>query len=96
MTKKPRTKAEIAYHSKVAALGCILPDCHAPACIHHIREDQGTSMRASHFLVVPLCFEHHQGDFSIHNSKRQFENIYGSELDLLAETIKQLNENTRI
>jgi hypothetical protein len=92
MVKKAKTQDEIDYHGRVAALGCILPDCRMPACVHHLRTGQGASMRANHYLVIPLCRKHHQGDFSIHASKRQFENIYGSELDLLAETIKLLNQ----
>lgn len=58
--------------------------------VHHIREGQGISQRASHFLTIPLCSDHHTGPLSIHMSKRQFENMYGSELDLLAGTIKRL------
>jgi len=69
---------------KVAALGCLV--CDSPANVHHIR----TERIKSDFLVVPLCREHHQGDFSIHSSKEQFTNIYGSELHLLAETLERL------
>ena len=73
------------HMSKVAALGCLV--CDSPANIHHIR----TERIKSDFLVIPLCREHHQGDFSIHNSKERFTNIYGSELQLLAETIERLS-----
>ena len=90
MSKKNATTKEKRHMKRVAELGCILPDCSSPACVHHIREEQGTSMRASHYLTIPLCKDHHQGDFSIHNSKRSFENIYGSELDLLAQTLEML------
>lgn len=68
----------------VRALGCLI--CGSPASAHHIREER----IKNDFLTIPLCPEHHQGAFSIHNSKREFENIYGSELHLLAETIKKL------
>lgn len=77
---------EKAYLDKVAQLGCLI--CQKPAQIHHIREGQGIAMRSSNYLVIPLCQEHHTGPFSIHHSKREFENIYGSELDLLAQTIE--------
>lgn len=90
MTKKAATKSEKAYLGRVAALGCLI--CGRQAQVHHIREGQGTSMRASHFLTIPLCLDHHTGPLSIHGSKRQFENLYGSELDLVAETIKRLHE----
>ena len=90
MAKKHKTRAEKDYHNLVASVGCIIPDCNEAANVHHIRAEQGIAMRSSHYLVIPLCKEHHQGSFSIHNSKRQFEAIYGSELNLLAETICKL------
>ncbi len=77
---------ESRHMGRVAALGCLV--CDAPANVHHIR----TERIKNDFLTIPLCREHHQGDFSIHMSKRQFENIYGSELHLLAETLKQLEK----
>ena len=72
------------HMSKIAELGCLI--CQCPANVHHIR----TERIKSDFLVIPLCREHHQGDFSIHASKEQFTNIYGSELHLLAQTIEML------
>ncbi len=77
--------AEKRHMGKVAALGCLI--CQSPANVHHIR----TERIKSGFLTIPLCREHHQGDFSIHMSKMQFENIYGSELHLLAQTMEKLN-----
>ncbi len=71
---------------RVAELGCLV--CDSPANVHHIR----TERIKNDFLTIPLCREHHQGDFSIHNSKRQFTAIYGSELHLLAETLKRLEK----
>jgi hypothetical protein len=85
------TKAENAHLDRVASLGCLI--CQQPAEVHHIREGQGISQRASHFLTVPLCPDHHRGSLSIHASKRQFEALYGSELDLLAQTIEKLGES---
>lgn len=73
------------HMGKVAALGCLV--CDSPANVHHIR----TERIKSDFLVIPLCREHHQGDFSIHGSKEQFTNIYGSELHMLAETIERMS-----
>jgi len=87
---KSVTAKEKAYMGRVAALGCIV--CDSPAQVHHIREGQGMAQRASNYLTIPLCPEHHSGGFSIHKSPRQFTDIYGSELDLLAETIGRLSE----
>ena len=89
MPKKNATAKEKRYMGRVAELGCLV--CGSPAQIHHIREGQGIAMKASNFLVIPLCYMHHLGDFSIHNSKREFEAVHGSELDLLAQTIERLS-----
>ena len=71
----------------MAALGCII--CDAPAQVHHMRN--GTmGKREDHMLVIPLCEEHHKGDFSIHNSPETFQNIYGSELQMVADTIRSV------
>ena len=84
------------HKSRVAELGCIL--CRhlgygeTPAALHHIREGQGMAQRASDWLVVPLCPEHHQGQSGLHGlGTRGFEARYRlSELDLLAATIEAL------
>ncbi len=87
-----KTAAQRRYMDKVAQGGCILPDCEAPADLHHPREFAGMGQRSSHWLVIPLCYEHHQGAFSIHATPRQFKNIYGSEAELLAMTIARANK----
>lgn len=82
----------------IASLGCVV--CRSQgrfseAQIHHLRTGQGMGQRAPHFLVIPLCPEHHQSGgpgVAYHASPRQFEALYGSELDLLAETIHQVVE----
>ncbi|NOR68523.1 MAG: hypothetical protein GQ532_02300 [Methylomarinum sp.] len=84
MGKKSATAAEKRHMGKVSNLGCLI--CDSPAQVHHIR----TERIKNHFLTIPLCLEHHIGVFSIHMSKEQFTNIYGSELDLLAQTIEML------
>lgn len=81
------------WKSKVAALGCIL--CRhldwgeTPASLHHVREGQGMSQRASDWLVVGLCKEHHQGKTGIHGG--QFYRIWKmDEMDLLALTLEAM------
>jgi hypothetical protein len=87
--KKAPTKAEREHMSKVASLGCLV--CQRPANVHHIRPvGLGMGMRSSHYQVVPLCREHHQGQFSIHNCKEQFEAMYGTEAELLHRTLKEI------
>jgi len=86
--KKPATAAEKRHMGRVAALGCLV--CRRETQLHHIRDGVGMSQRSSHYLTIPLCIEHHLGDFSIHKSPREFKAIYGSELDMLADTIRRL------
>jgi hypothetical protein len=93
--KRAATAKERRHMARVAAVGCVL--CrhlglgNTPACVHHIRAGQGMSERASHFLTVALCPEHHQGDTGVHKLGRDFERRYKlDELDLLAMTLEAM------
>lgn len=90
---------ESNYKNKVAALGCCV--CRnlgygpTPAAIHHIRHGQGAGQRASDYLIIPLCPEHHQHGgpgVALHAGQAQWESLYGSELDLLAQTIADVTQ----
>jgi hypothetical protein len=82
--------------SRVAGIGCVL--CQqlghgpTPAEVHHIRDGQGAAQRASDWLTIPLCPEHHRGGSGIHGlGVRAFERRYRlAELDLLALTLERL------
>jgi hypothetical protein len=94
-------KADKEHMNRVAAVGCILCD-HlgygaTPAQLHHIREGQGMSQRASNFLVVPLCETHHTGNPGVHGlGEKGFYTRYKlSELDLLAMTLEALYSSSR-
>jgi len=82
--------------ARVAGLGCAL--CRrlgygpTPAEVHHLREGQGMAQRASDFLTVPLCPEHHRGPAGIHGDRGAFKNARVDELDLLADTIQELSK----
>lgn len=91
------SNAEKKYLDRVAQLGCVV--CRnagygpTPAVIHHIKEGTGIGQRACDFLVIPLCPVHHtEGGIGVayHRGPRRFEALYGSELDLLAQTIKEV------
>jgi hypothetical protein len=94
---KRASASESRYMSKVAAIGCVL--CRhlglgiAPAELHHVKEGEGMSQRAPHWLTVPLCPEHHRGSTGLHGlGTRGFYTRYKlDELDLLAFTIEWLN-----
>ena len=86
------------YLGKVADIGCIL--CRhlgtpgTPAEIHHPKEGvfAGCAQRASDWLVVPLCPEHHRGASGLHGlGTRGFYTRYRiNEADLLAMTLEAL------
>ena len=91
--KAKRTRAtelERQHMGLVAELGCLL--CSSPAEVHHIREGQGMSQRASNWLTVPLCPEHHRGSSGLHGlGERGFATRHRlGELDLLAMTLERL------
>lgn len=85
--------------SKVASLGCVV--CrrihgeHDPAMVelHHPRAGVGMGQRASHLDVLPLCAEHHRGNFGVHGlGTKGFPKHWGfTEQDLLADVNKMLD-----
>lgn len=87
--------AEARHLSRVAALGCAL--CRriglgeTPAQVHHVREGHGAGRRTNgHFLVIPLCPDHHTGPKGIHGDRTALKNAGVDELDLLSDVIEQL------
>lgn len=88
------TAAERRHKGRVAQLGCMLCQClgqgATPAQVHHIREGQGMSQRASDFLTIPLCPACHTGPQGIHGDKTLLRIAKVDELDLLAMTIEAL------
>jgi len=94
MSKAPATKIEREYMDAVAKMGCIVcrnnGDGWVPAAIHHIRAAAGAGQRSPHGLVIPLCGDHHQHGgpgVAIHASRQRFEMLYGSEMELLNQTV---------
>jgi hypothetical protein len=86
--KKAATVAEQAWMSRVAELGCMVPDCHAKeVSIHHWRPYGAPT---DHYKVIPLCWSHHQGLFSIHKPQHQFEAKYGTQKELLIQVYEKI------
>ena len=84
------TKKESDHMDRVASLGCWI--CKSTASLHHIRPKcTGIGRRSSHFEVIHLCYEHHQGQFSIHRTKRKVESIYGKEKEILKQVLEQVD-----
>lgn len=86
------TLAEKRHLNRVASLPCGVCEALGPSCVHHIREGQGMSQRANHFLTVPLCHECHQGKHGIHGDRSAWRLRKLTELDVLADTFRQISE----
>ncbi|MBM5575816.1 Ref family recombination enhancement nuclease [Deefgea sp. CFH1-16] len=89
-----KTTAECEYHAVIAARPCVI--CNAlgmqqetPTSVHHMRSGAGLSQRSSHFLVLPLCYEHHQGKSGIHGNRSAWRLAKLEEMDCLALMIEQ-------
>lgn len=85
------TKAEKKYWDRLCDLGCIacrtyLGKRNDYVSIHHIsgRTNKGKDGISPHMKVLPLCFEHHQGNpEGIHfMSRKVWEQKYGRQEDL--------------
>lgn len=95
------TKSEKAYHDKVASLGCL--PCkqdgflNTYVSIHHC---QGRTRPRAHMQVLGLCAGHHQDGtnqnaphmLAIHPFKRQWEQVYGTQQELMDETNRLLKQ----
>lgn len=88
-----------ALLGRLARFGCIacyLDDrAGTPAEIHHLRDGQGISQRASDEEAIPLCPPHHRGTNhpktpSIHRDRLAFIDRYGTERELLALVQRKL------
>lgn len=83
------TKSEREHMARVASLPCACCGQYGVQ-VHHIRDGQGMSQRASNFLTVPLCPECHTGQYGVHGDKSRMRARKQSELDWLADTIEKL------
>ena len=83
------TASEKKHMSRVAALGCII--CGRAATIHHCGTYMGGGR--NHLRVIGLCWEHHLGPMGIDGKKmgkRKWEEIFGTEEDLLEQLKAEL------
>jgi len=96
------TLAEKWWVARVVSLGCVvcrnLGHGETPANYHHIRTGQGAGQRSGNGLGIPLCKVHHQDGgqgVAYHAGPKTFERMYGSELELLNQTILDVAEGIR-
>jgi len=76
------TSEETRYHDHIRSLRCLVPLCGQPASLHHVISDGHKRITKDHWLVTPLCYEHHQGDTGYHGmgSHALFVQEYGVNL----------------
>lgn len=93
-TNQPSSAAGKRHMGRVAALGCRL--CvrlgfgHTACEVHHVRTGHGAAERASDFLTIGLCPDHHRGPRGVHGDKSALRLAKVTEMDLLADTIAAL------
>lgn len=83
------TKAEKFHMDRVASLHCACCGAHG-VHVHHLREGQGMSQRASNWLTIPLCPDCHTGPNGIHGNRSLMRIQKIEEIDLLARTIEAM------
>jgi len=94
---RSKTKKEQEHMEKVARLGCLIcrkeGNPFSPCELHHIRDVSmiGLGQRAKHTQCIPLCQKHHRtSKESFHHNSRAFSKKWGSQRDLLKETLDLL------
>lgn len=82
--------AQKAFHVHVRGLGCLV--CQREASLHHVISDGFKRLTKDHWLIVPLCWEHHQGDKGYHGlgSHDKFVEMY--KIDLFEKAKELRNE----
>jgi hypothetical protein len=84
------TAAERRHLERIKGMPCAVCAAPGPSDAHHIRQGQGLSQRAPHWLAVPLCKACHQGPDGIHGSKNLWKVHRVDEMAVLAGTIARL------
>jgi len=89
--KRSKTKEEEAHLNNVASLSCAV--CGDTAVEVHHKTGAGMGLRASHFETMPLCVNHHRGQEGIHTiGRKQWEELYGTQDDLIQWTQQQIEQ----
>jgi len=90
-------KEEKEHYAKLSTLGCIvclrLGYGYSAPHIHHIRHGMGMGQRNDFKHAIPLCPRHHQNGgygVALHAGQRTFEKKYGTEEELLQQTLALL------
>jgi len=77
------------YHEWVREKNCLI--CDRYAAIHHVISDGDARISKDHYMVVPICYDHHQGQEGYHElGHDKFLDEYG--IHTYDEAIKLLEE----
>jgi len=94
-------KDERKHYEKLSQVGCIvcrnLGFGYSAPHIHHIRHGVGLGERSHWSLAIPLCPLHHQHGghgVALHAGQKTFEKKYGTELELLHQTLELIKDKT--
>ena len=82
--------AERRHLECIKSMPCAVCQAPGPSDAHHIRQGQGMSQRAPHWLAVPLCKACHQGPDGIHGTKNLWRLRKVDEMSVLAQTIARI------
>ena len=63
------------YLRNICAFGCSVPNCENSAIPHHLKGYKLGGMKASDYLAIPLCDQHHSAtyDTGIHYDIKKWE-----------------------
>lgn len=93
------TKDERQHKDRLAAMGCMV--CRrlfgitdSPVTLHHQRGGRVGWGKGDYRTLIPLCWEHHQGDSGVHGlGTKAFARFYGfTEADLLDDVQRLLQQ----
>lgn len=78
------------YIGLVKGLSCACCGAPGPSSAHHLRAGMGLGQRNHDRLVVPLCYECHQGKEGLHGNRALLSVYRKDELSMLADTITRV------
>lgn len=75
------------YVATVKEMPCACCGKAGPSSAHHLRSSTGAGMRASDWLVIPLCWDCHQGPHGVHGDRAALALRKKDQHSMLAGTI---------
>ena len=90
---KKKDKGRFDKLKQIGCIACSKKGIFSEPIIHHIRKNTGLGLRPPHEQTIPLCPQHHNmGNESVHLNKTKFQELFGTELDLLEEVNQKINQ----